>query len=69
MQTLDPRLSLIGEHDSTYFFVGDPPWKQVMFVARGDSVVSIREPDHDWLDEDETGYWRSQEWRPGILIP
>ena len=73
LQTLDPHLSLIGEYDSNYFFAGDPPWKQVMFVAQGDNVVSIREPDHDWLDhdwldEDEHGYWRTQVWQPGILI-
>ena len=69
LQTLDPHLSLIGEYDSNYFFVGDPPWKQVMLVAQGDNVVSAREADHDWLDEDEAGYWRSQVWQPGILIP
>ena len=25
--------------------------------------------DHDWLDEDEHGFWWSQEWQSGILIP
>ena len=40
-----------------------------MFVAEGGNVASTREPDHDWLDEDETGFWWSQEWQSGILIP
>ena len=74
LQTLDPHLPLIGECDSGYFFVRDLPWKLVAFVAQADSVVSIREADHDWLDEDRldedvAGYWRSQLWQPGILIP
>ena len=25
--------------------------------------------DHDWLDEDEHGYWRFQKWQSGILLP
>ena len=42
LQTLDPHRSLAGEHDSRYFCAGDPTWKQAVFVAQGDNLVSVR---------------------------
>ena len=42
LQTLDPHRSLTGEHGSRYFCAGDPTWKQAVFVAQGDNLVSVR---------------------------
>ena len=74
LQALDPHRSLAGEYDSTYFCAGAPPWKQAGFIALGDNVAWVQEPDRDRLDEDrlgeaEAGFWRLQEWKPGILTP